>query len=739
MKILMTTMSLGIGGAETHIVELSKELRRRDIEVVVASNGGVYVADIQAAGITHYQVPMHRRSIRCMLKSYFLLRQIIKKEKPDVVHAHARIPAFLCGLLQKTMHFPFVTTAHAVFQLGFGLNLLTNWGMKTIAISEDIRQYLIDNYNILGSDIVTTINGIDTERFSPSVSPEKIYAEFDIDPKRPVIVHVTRIDESAVVVTRQLISLAPALDDELPGVQLLVAGSGDVYDELKAMAELSNRKAGRRVVIMAGARTDINEIVSAGDVFVGVSRAALEAMAEAKPVILAGSEGYIGLMTPENTPLAQSSNFCCRGCEMPEEMTLLEEIVRTLTAVSEEKRRELGEYGRQLVAREYSVKRMTDDCLSVYEAVRRRRYNVVMSGYYGFGNAGDEAILQAIHRSITDGDVSVTVLSSDPEDTAARYGYDAVNRFRVFEILGALRRCTALVSGGGSLLQDQTSTRSLLYYLMIIWAAQLLGKKVMIYANGIGPVRKRFNRALVRHIVGRADVITLRDELSARELAGIGVTRPDVRVTADPAFTMEGIGPEAAAALLADAGVPDREPFVCVSVRNWRGTEAFREKLASICDRIYDAYGRNIVFLPMQTPGDTTFSRSVAELMRRPAYVLEKRYNAQEIMGIIGLSDLVLAMRLHALIFSARMCVPLVGLIYDPKVAAYVDTLGMVSAGDVRNFDADRAMAAVAALMDNREKYIEHLKSRSAQLEALAAQDAALLMELLKTDKKRRR
>ena len=115
MKILMATMGLDIGGAETHIVELSKQLKAMGYDVIVASNGGIYVPEIQAAGIRHYQVPMHRRDVGCMLRSRKLLSRIIWEEKPDIVHAHARIPAFLCGTLRRRLKFPFVTTAHWVF------------------------------------------------------------------------------------------------------------------------------------------------------------------------------------------------------------------------------------------------------------------------------------------------------------------------------------------------------------------------------------------------------------------------------------------------------------------------------------------------------------------------------------------------------------------------------------------------------------------------------------------------
>ena len=129
-SILMALNGLDIGGAETHVVELSKELARLGFRVVVASNGGVYEKELAACKIKHYKVPMNKRSLPRMLKSYFLLKKIICKEKIDIVHAHARIPGFLCGLLKKRMRFTFVSTAHWVFDTHGGLKVSYKLGTK---------------------------------------------------------------------------------------------------------------------------------------------------------------------------------------------------------------------------------------------------------------------------------------------------------------------------------------------------------------------------------------------------------------------------------------------------------------------------------------------------------------------------------------------------------------------------------------------------------------------------------
>ncbi|MBR7147077.1 MAG: glycosyltransferase, partial [Oscillospiraceae bacterium] len=157
-KILMVLMGLEIGGAETHAVELSKELQRRGYEVQMVSNGGVYERELVDAGIKCFRAPLHRRNIFTMLRSLVILWNIIRREKPDVVHAHARIPAFLCGILHKVMRFPFVTSAHWVFVVNGLLRLITNWGERTVAVSDDIREYLVDNYAVPREHISVTIN-----------------------------------------------------------------------------------------------------------------------------------------------------------------------------------------------------------------------------------------------------------------------------------------------------------------------------------------------------------------------------------------------------------------------------------------------------------------------------------------------------------------------------------------------------------------------------------------------------
>lgn len=742
-KILMTLMGLEIGGAETHVVELSKELKKQGYDIIVASNGGVYEKELAAAGIRHYHVPMNQRNIFKMVRSYFLLKRIVKKEKVDIVHSHARIPGFLCGILRRRMKnaFTFVTSAHWVFYTGMGLKYLTNWGQKVVAVSEDIRQYLMDNYRVRDEDIFVTINGIDTDKFSPETDGSRIRKEFGLNQDEPTLVYVSRMDESRALAAGQLIALAPRLAAEIPGLRMLIVGGGDVYEEMLEKSRKANAEIGRECITMTGGRTDINEFVAVADVFVGVSRSALEAMAAEKTVVVAGNEGYIGIFTPDKLETARENNFCCRGCEMSSEELLFRDVVYAFKNMTPEERRQAGKYGREVIFEYYSVSKMAADCVRAYDAAWREshapQYHVVMSGYYGFNNTGDEAIMLSMHKNIQElgENVHITVLSNKPEETKEKYGIEAVYRFGARDVLRAIRKCDVLLSGGGSLLQDSTSTRSLMYYLSITVAAKLMRKKVMLYANGIGPVSGRRNRRLVKQVVNRADLITLREENSYEELLSMGVNPKKCFVTADPVFTMDGVAPERAKELLAAEGVPMDKPMVVVSVRNWKGMGQFIGRFAKLCDAVAEKYDRNIVFLAMQTPNDIEVSEKVCQKMARHAYILRGSYSPYEVMGIISLADFILSMRLHTLIFAARQRVPLIGFVYDPKIEYYLEKLDMPSGGSLKDFDMDKTLALVEDVVSRKAEYVAVLEEKEALLEKMAHRNEKYLERLLKKKK----
>ena len=167
MKILMLTSSFDIGGAETHILELSKALSEKGHKITVASAGGEYVKKLQSFGVSHITLPLNSKNPVKVFYSYNSLKKMIFENDYDVIHTHARLPALIGHMLSKSTSLPMVSTAHWVFSLKQPAKILTRWGDKTIAVSTDIKNYLIDNYNIHQDNIKVTVNGIDTNNFKP--------------------------------------------------------------------------------------------------------------------------------------------------------------------------------------------------------------------------------------------------------------------------------------------------------------------------------------------------------------------------------------------------------------------------------------------------------------------------------------------------------------------------------------------------------------------------------------------
>jgi polysaccharide pyruvyl transferase CsaB len=207
----------------------------------------------------------------------------------------------------------------------------------------------------------------------------------------------------------------------------------------------------------------------------------------------------------------------------------------------------------------------------------------LVSGYYGDNNAGDEAILAGIIRSIRglDPEATFTVISLKAARTRAIHGVKAVSRNDFQNTWRAIGRADLLISGGGSLLQDVTSTKSLVYYLGIMTMGRLQRTPVMVYAQGIGPITRPVGRLAVPRVFSGVAMITVRDKESAETLNQLGAIRPAVTVTADAALALGPSDPEWGATLLRDVGVSTDRPILGVSVRPWvHGGGDWQEPLA---------------------------------------------------------------------------------------------------------------------------------------------------------------
>jgi polysaccharide pyruvyl transferase CsaB len=365
---------------------------------------------------------------------------------------------------------------------------------------------------------------------------------------------------------------------------------------------------------------------------------------------------------------------------------------------------------------------------------------ILISGYYGFDNAGDDTVLYGIISSLTKHipDAELAVLSNTPAETQDLFGIPAYNRWRMSSIIQQLKKSDLLVMGGGSLLQDATSPRSVIYYLGIVMMAKMLGKPVIFYAQGIGPITRTISKQLIRMIVNQVDIITVRDEQSGEDLKSFGVAKAPIYVTADPAVTInpKQIDISFGQSIIQKYKPGTTKPVLTISVRSWKNEQQYKETIAQFADEAIRR-GWEVFFLPMQNPADIAPSEDIIKLMKEPGGVLiEEKMNFKQIFSFIGASQFVLGMRLHSVILAAVMNIPFAGISYDPKMDRFVQRLGMSSAGHIKDLQYESLLANVEPLWNDLAGTREHIQNHIGTLVQDAEKSSRLAVELLHRHKK---
>jgi polysaccharide pyruvyl transferase CsaB len=357
-------------------------------------------------------------------------------------------------------------------------------------------------------------------------------------------------------------------------------------------------------------------------------------------------------------------------------------------------------------------------------------FRALVSGYYGFGNVGDEAILAGLLQGFRDlaPEAALTVLSGDPAATEAEHGVSAWPR-GLRSAARAVRQTDLLVSGGGGLLQDATSWRSPLYYLWILQMAQKRGARVACIGHSVGPLRRGWVRRRTRGTLEKVDVIAVRDHRSQETLQALGLRHP-VEVTGDLAFLLPRPPEEETARAWAQAGLGKEGAAAALALRRLPGGAVGPEleiaaAAVSACERI----GVRPVLVPMQHAVDLELAEAIAA--RHPSVaVVRAKLTARETLALLSGFDLVVAMRLHALIFAAIAGVPPVAISYDPKVDGMMGELGLPVAASCATFSAAALTAAIAEAWRSRPAIAARLAARAPQLAAAARRNIDLCVEL---------
>ena len=686
MKVIHLISGGDTGGAKTHVHSLLQGLSRHIQADMVCFMDGPFTQEARALGIS-VQVISHRNPLRTLRE----LRARVAAEGYDIIHCHGSRGNMLGAMLGRATGLPVVTTVHSDYRLdymGRPLSRLTYGTINAIALRRipyhiGVSDATVDMLIQRGFDpqqLFSIYNGLDFSPIVPALDRRQFLQSLGLNwPENAVVVGIAaRLNPVKDIAT--LIRGFALARRKAPHLRLLIAGDGPDEASLKALADQLGVSDD---VCFAGWVSDTDSFYGCLDINT------LTSVSETFPYAL--TEGARFALPTVATKVGGVPYLIDHGVNgylfQPGDAEALAHCLADL-AVSPVLREKLGRRLLDKAARDFSIQRTIQRQLEIYETIlrrhhrpRKKRDGVVICGAYGRGNAGDEAILEAILLELRaiDPDLPLWVMTRKPMDTRLRHRVNAVYTFHVPSFARRMAHSQLYINGGGSLMQDVTSRRSLWFYLYTLDAAKRRGCKVMMYGCGIGPINYAYNRKRARRTINRSvDVITLRDRSSLDELNGMGVSNPRIIVAADPTVILPADPPEAADGVLEAAGLdPGHQRYLGIAVRPWPGFEEKAPIFAEAADYAYEAHGLIPVFLPIEARLDIGAAQQVAaHIQKAPSVILPESTSSSRTIALFSRMDVVLSMRLHALIFAAGHGVPLVGAVYDPKVSSFLDAVG---------------------------------------------------------------
>lgn len=381
------------------------------------------------------------------------------------------------------------------------------------------------------------------------------------------------------------------------------------------------------------------------------------------------------------------------------------------------------------------------------------------AGTYGFYNSGDDAILRATAASLREAEPSlaITLISANPKKTYSSLGVKEVSVTDMQGIIEEIKTCSLFLLGGGGIFYDYYGvdgdtilTRQhggIPLYTGLAVMARLLGKAVMLYGVGAGPLFSDEARRLTRIALDCADIITVRDNGSKALLISLGISGERIRVTSDPAYLLadDSNGDD----LLAKYKLTDTHPLIGVALREWKPGKhpaEWEQAVIKALDGFMERNQARVLFLPfhLTTPesSDRQFMQNLANGMRhkKDVILLPEKASTQEKAALIGKCDLLLGMRLHALIFAIQQTVPLAALEYDPKVKYAMEDSGLAAYGSpLEGLSASSLENLLEEVYAKRVEIKKELTKERQRLIGLAQINTDLALDLLKQPEKYKR
>lgn len=725
MKVLHLISGGDTGGAKTHIINLLCGLKDKVDVKLVCFIDGPFAEDLKKHGIDVEVIEQRSRFDFSVVNK---LKDLIESENYEIVHSHGARANLISYFLKKKVKAKFITTVHSDYLLDFKDNFYKNivftnlnkFALKRfdnyIAVSDSFKEMLVSR----GFDkdkIFTIYNGIFLQDRAIK-DKENYLKEKNIAYKDKFIVGIlARLDK--VKDHETFLRAAREVRTKDKSVIFLIAGDGQDKEHLLSLSKELDLEDN---VYFLGNEEHPYDFLNAIDINV------LCSLSESFPyVIMEGGSLKKATIASKvgGIPKIILDGETGKLFEKQDYKALAAHILELKN--NEDERKKLGENLYNRIIDNFTHIKMAEKHVDIYKKIVSKK--IIMSGYFGFSNSGDDAILKSIIESFKslDPNLNIKVLSKDPDLTEREYGVAAVDRFKYFDVRKSLKAGDMLISGGGSLLQDKTSSRSIWYYLLIMKLAKRYNKKVFVYSNGVGPINKRFNRNFTRRVLNKVDYITLRDKDSYDFIESIGVNNPNIKVLSDPVFNLKESSDESVRKKF-----DINEDTVLVSIRSWMDDEKLIAELSKFLNYLIDE-GKNIVFMPMQTPRDTDISERIAANLKS-SKIIDEKYPVEILMSLMKNADFIVAMRLHAMIYAIHQNLPFIGLSYDPKTETLLKDFDESINIDVDAINYDDLIKAYKYIKDNREAFISNLSAINEENKKKAIEASKLALELLKDD-----
>ena len=341
-------------------------------------------------------------------------------------------------------------------------------------------------------------------------------------------------------------------------------------------------------------------------------------------------------------------------------------------------------------------------------------------GYYGSSNLGDELLLSCTKNLILDcePEAELTALTYNVKGTESLHGIKGVSRNHYKDIVKAIKENDVIVGGGGSMLQNVTSNRSLMYYLMLLFISKCFGKKVLLLGNGIGPIQGNFWQWLTASLLKRIDHVVVRDEESYQALKQMGVTQ-NVKLGSDLVFTYETLKTQ------------ERNPKkITLNLRPWKNEEAFLKVFEAFVSELLDE-GYEVVLVPLQVGFDDRVLGILKNRVNHERLTLLPCEPVEDIIANIASSKVFIGMRLHSLILSALVETPFVGVSYDPKVNAFTSAMAQGHIEDLKQLNLDNLKSEFQKVMTQGDSYSINLEKGKVAAKELAEANRVIMNKLI--------